>query len=625
MHAAIFLWIWVCAYLNCVGWTLSALHQLNAYGYAVALALGCVALLVWWKKKSAALSLRPSRLYLQKYLHRFRRPFPLAFLVLATLAFLGGVIYAPSNYDALAYRLPRILHWLAADQWHWIHSSFERVNNRSCGIEWVSAPMLALLKTDRLLFLINTISFLLLPGLVFSVFTRLGVRPRAAWHWMWIAPTGYCFVLQAGSIGNDLFSAVFALAAVDFALRAKKSRTPCDVFASLLAAALMTGAKVSNLPLLLPWAIAFLPSLQACVRRPLQIAAVCALAIVASALPTMMANAKFSGSWSGADLQHGNVRGAAFLKTGSNAGLLAVQNLTPPVFPFASAWNRGVSNLIPARLSSLLSQVMVEPGAASFSAVEMQIEEAAGLGFGVTVLLLVSAAAAGFARRKNLSLDASFWLVCVRWAPVISLFAVMTQSNLSAIARILTPYYLLLLPPLLAGGGQSVVVKKHWWRALAFFVFFLAAGLLIISPARPLFPAQTILGKVQMPESRLLARVKEVYAVYGNRNDAFAPARAILPPGLNVLGLITYDDPETSLWRPFGSRRIQHVCPGDTVADLKVRQIEYVLLREQAFSKWFGCPLEVWLQQMNAKVVNKISLNLRASSGPLDWYLIRLN
>jgi hypothetical protein len=130
---------------------------------------------------------------------------------------------------------------------------------------------------------------------------------------------------------------------------------------------------------------------------------------------------------------------------------------------------------------------------------------------------------------------------------------------------------------------------------------------------------------MQMPESRLLARVKEVYAVYGNRNDAFAPARAILPPGLNVLGLITYDDPETSLWRPFGSRRIQHVCPGDTVADLKVRQIEYVLLREQAFSKWFGCPLEVWLQQMNAKVVNKVSLNLRASSGPLDWYLIRLN
>ena len=43
---------------------------------------------------------------------------------------------------------------------------------------------------------------------------------RAAWHWMWLMPTGYCFLLQAGSIGNDLFGAVFALAALDFALRA---------------------------------------------------------------------------------------------------------------------------------------------------------------------------------------------------------------------------------------------------------------------------------------------------------------------------------------------------------------------------------------------------------------------
>ncbi|HZL12940.1 MAG TPA: hypothetical protein VFC85_02240, partial [Verrucomicrobiae bacterium] len=137
------------------------------------------------------------------------------------MAFLGGAMYAPNNYDALAYRIPRILHWLAANQWHWIHTIFDRVNDRSCGIEWVSAPFVALFKTDRFLFLINIVSFLFLPGLVFSMFTRLGVRRRVAWHWMWIVPTGYGFLLQAGSIGNDLFGAVFALAAVDFALRAK--------------------------------------------------------------------------------------------------------------------------------------------------------------------------------------------------------------------------------------------------------------------------------------------------------------------------------------------------------------------------------------------------------------------
>ncbi len=168
MPSPLAIWIWLCAYLNCAGWTLSALHELNAGGYAVALTLGLGALLVFQKKSGA--SLLP-KICATKLRHRFCKPFPLAFLILATMAFLGGAIYAPTNYDALSYRLPRVLHWLAAEQWHWIHTVFPRLNQRCCGIEWISAPILALLKTDRPLFLINFISFLFLPGLVFSVFT----------------------------------------------------------------------------------------------------------------------------------------------------------------------------------------------------------------------------------------------------------------------------------------------------------------------------------------------------------------------------------------------------------------------------------------------------------------------
>jgi hypothetical protein len=129
------------------------------------------------------------------------------------LVFIGGALYRPSNYDALTYRLPRVLHWLAQEQWHWIHTANYRMNDRSCGFEWLTAPVVLATGSDRALFLINFISFLLLPGLVFSVFTRLGVRRRVAWHWMWLLPTGYNFLLQAGSIGNDSFAAVDALAA----------------------------------------------------------------------------------------------------------------------------------------------------------------------------------------------------------------------------------------------------------------------------------------------------------------------------------------------------------------------------------------------------------------------------
>jgi hypothetical protein len=55
MPTIILLWVWCCAYLNCAGWTLSALHQLNAGGYAVVLALGAIALGFWRKHNSPQL------------------------------------------------------------------------------------------------------------------------------------------------------------------------------------------------------------------------------------------------------------------------------------------------------------------------------------------------------------------------------------------------------------------------------------------------------------------------------------------------------------------------------------------------------------------------------------------
>jgi hypothetical protein len=621
MPTLVLLWVWVCAYLNCAGWALSALHQLNARGYVVALALGFAALVIWRIKTSARFL---PEVRWRKTLRRFRRPFPLAFLILSTLAFLGGAIYAPTNYDALAYRLPRVLHWLAAGHWHWIHTIFERVNTRACGIEWVSAPLIVLLKTDRLLFLINTVSFLLLPGLIFSVFTRLGVRRRVAWHWMWLVPTGYGFVLQAGSIGNDLFGAVSVLAAMHFALRTKNSQLPGDFFTAIVAAGMMTACKLSNLTLMLPWVLAFLPSARLALRWPARTAAVCLLALVASVLPTALENFKFSGDWTGmAAEQPGMVRTPLF-KTGVNIVQGALQNFVPPVFPPADKWNRMMDRELPPTLAARLNRTMEGPQC-RFHLDVMQIEENAGLGSGLSVLLAVSIVAAFFAR-GGISGGGSLWLACVRWSPFISLLALLAQSNLYPLARLLVPYYGLLLPPLLVLAGHETVVRKRWWRLAAFAVFLMAAGLLVISPPRPLFPVRTILGKIaaQTPESKMLARANEVYSVYGHRNDAFASARDRLPPGLAVLGMVTFDDPETSLWRPFGSRHIEHVIPQDTAADLKARGVEYILVKPEVFGGWFDGTPDDWFQRMNAEVVQKIPLNLRASDGVRDWYLIQL-
>ena len=538
-------------------------------------------------------------------------------MILSVLAFLGGAIYAPDNYDALAYRVPRVLNWLAADHWNWIHTIFPRLNKRRCGIEWVMAPFLALLKTDRLLFLINIASFLLLPGLVFSVFTRLGVRRRVAWHWMWLVPTGYCYLLQAGSIGMDLFGAAFVLAAMDFALRVKTSRSQRDFFAAVLAAALMTGAKPSNLPLLLPWALAILPSLGLVWRWPVRMAAVCVVALAASDVPSAALNWHYCGDWTGLKVEIGTAPAGPVFLTAVNTFLLGIQNFNPPVFPFNGWWHDFFVQHLPSTLSSRLDHTM-EVGLRTFDLNVLQVEESAGLGFGVCGLVLVGLMAAWFARPEVYRCRPSIWLQAVRWSPVVSLWVVMCHSWLGAISREITPYYALLLPLALAGPGQAWLVNRRWWLLSALSVFVMAAGLLVLSPSRPLFPVQRLLAVPSIP-----SRVRAVYSVYAQRNDAFAPVRNLLPPGLTVLGLIRYDDPETSLWHPFGSRRIEQVCPDDTAADLKARGVEYILFREQ-FLAWHGYTLETWLQRMNAQVVKTIPLNLRASTGPLDWYLVRL-
>jgi hypothetical protein len=627
MPTAILIWVWFCAYLNCVGWTLSALHQLNAAGYAVALLIGFVAFVAWWKQTSARIF---PHISWRKLKRRFRRPFPLAFLILAAMAGLGGVLYAPSNYDALAYRVPRVLHWLAAGQWQWIHTDFNRLNTRGCGIEWVSAPFIVLLKTDRPLFLINLVSFLLLPGLVFSLFTRLGVRRRTAWHWMWLAPTGYGFLLQAGSIGNDLFGAVFGMAAIDFALRARQEKKMGDLWPAILAAGLMTAGKAFNILLLLPWILAVLPALRLLSLRPLASALVLVMAMCASLFPMAVLNWRYCGDWTGLAAERPPINnGAPVLHFAVNAILLILHNFAPPVFPFSSAWNHLMDHLIPSSLAFRLQQNF-EPEAARLAIGEMQMEESAGLGMGLSFLLMLVLfnkirCSSGFSPRYLIQSMWHFTLL-VPLGAYAAVFVFMVQTGLGCPARYLAPFYVLLLAPLLAGSVPARMTRNVFWRGAGVGVFLLAAGLLILSPPRPLWPAVSIL-RASGADHSLLPLVKRawtVYSVYGARGDAFEQARAVLPADANPLGMVTWDDPEASLWQPFGSRRILHVCRDDTPEATRRRGIHYVLVSSFVLSQGWNMSLDEWLARNNAEVVQRLSLELRAGRGATDWFLVRL-
>jgi len=618
---AVKLWIWLAALASLAGWSLSSIGQLNRAGYVVF--VGLAAVVLFFCRGKIHFGFPPPKIFLR----RFRRPLPLAFLVLALLVFVSGVIYPPSNYTGLNYRLARALQWLAHDGWFWIHTPIFRMNDRACGVEWLSAPLLLFTKSDRLLFLLNFIPFLLLPGLVFTVFTRLGVRKRVAWQWMWLVPAGYDFLLQAGGITNDTFPAVYALAMIAFAGRAWVSRQPADLWYALLAGALLTGAKASNIPLLLPCAILIFPLLPILLRHWKMTVLVLALGAVVSFLPTAALNIYYIHDWSGLSIERtGMNMKSPLVGIWGNALLLALNNFLPPLFPLAGWWNQHILSVAPQFLTAPML-ANFEPGFHQLP--ELPTEDWAGFGFGGSVLLLVAVPAA-FRRRRSagnfappLAIpDKLRW--CVLLAPWVALLVYTMKSGMVTPQRIIAPYYPLLLPELLLGAGQSLVVRRCWWRGLTGAVLVLALVVLVLSPDRVLWPAETILSKLveQHPDKPALGRALKVYSVYAQRNDALAGVRDLLPPETKVVGFIgTEDDCDISLWRPFFSRRVEHFLLSDSPEFM--RQRAQIVVVGGYLLQMHNQTIDNWLNAAHAELIGSTNAMLKLTEGAQPWYVVR--
>lgn len=619
------LWICFSVFANATGWALSAIGQLNRIGYAFAFA--AFAILVLAGRKPLGFVSGDKPFSCKKFLRRFRRPLPCAFVVLAVLVFVGSVIYPPSNYTGLNYHLARVLQWLAHGQWFWIHTSIVRMNYSGCAFEWLATPVVLFTKSDRALFLVNFLPFLLLPGLIFSVFTRLGIRARVASAWMWLLPTGYNFLLQAGSIGNDTFSVIFALAAIDFGCRAWESRCIRDLWFSLLAVALLTGTKPTSLPLLLPWLVLIFPLLPLLRRNWLPTVPVVAFAMVASFFPLALMNYLHCGDWLGRSVENVQMEvHQPLVGILGNAFQLLLGNFVPPVFPLAGWWNSHALLLLPHGIVEAFN-TNFESGIHVVG--ELPTEDWVGIGFGLSLLLVVSVLGSIWVRGNSpsppLNRSVPLWLCrCVRVSAWLSLLAYCMKSGINTAPRLISPYYLLLLPALLAGAGQSQLVRRRWWRRLSVGVPGLALIVLILSPDRPLWPAKTILSKIhaQHPDQLQVNRALTVYTVYSERWDVLAGVRALLPPGIKVVGFLgDADDCDISLWRPFFERRVEHFLPTDSPAQIKERA-EYVVVSSSGLEAQ-GMSFEDWRQKSGAEFIASTNIMLKITCGVQSWEIVR--
>src|SRR5262249_1100008 len=148
--------------------------------------------------------------------------------------------------------------------------------------------------------------------------------------------------------------------------------------------------------------------------------------------------------------------------------------------------------IIPPSVATRLGQNF-EYSATHLSVEEMQMEESAGLGMGLSILLL----AILFYRWKHRSEARHSWSSFMRgpaalmWmvsgAALVSVLVFMSQAGLGCPARYLSPFYALLIVPILAGNGPLLrLCHKRWWRSAGMLVLLIAALPLILSPPRPL-------------------------------------------------------------------------------------------------------------------------------------------
>jgi len=613
------LWIILSSWAVLTGWGLGLTGHLNEKGYAWGLVSLAGFLIFAYFKFSLhffPLALPFRRLFLL-WKRRSVRPksllfsLPLLFVLVSLLSLSGGILYNPSNYDALSYRIPRLLHWFDTGCWHWITTPNSRQNFSAPGFEWLAAPLFVFFKSDRLFFLINWISFLLLPGLLFRTFRLAGISPKTCWCWMWLLPLGYGYVLQSGSIGNDAFATVYALTSVCFVLSADRRERFSDFGWAILAAALLTGTKGSNLPLALPWLVAMFWRHKIWISRIPKLLPSIAMALMISFVPTAVLNHKHTGSWTGDTMNQTKVALTnPYAGVLGNSLIFAYSAVQPPVLPASSRVNDFVIHLLPSQFKVWLLERFPR---FELKMGEIPMEETAGLGLGLTACLALWIFNG---RRSPIPFPiprGQPWFF-LGMAGLGSLLFYMAKMGSEATARLLLPFYpLLFLLPLGFWSLPSGTLRK-----LAPFFTLLSSTVLvglILSPARPLFPVQKLL--TLMGDSPRFARVCQVYQAYMQRGTCWDPILTIVPPDVKTLGFFSHeDDLEAPLWKPFGLRKVRTTGEKDITVSALPHADAWLARRPiaeflKSNSEW----------QLHWKEIGAKSIAQKASVGAEEWAL----
>ena len=246
-------------------------------------------------------------------------------------------------------------------------------------------------------------------------------------------------------------------------------------------------------------------------------AAVVAAGLLVSILPVSIFNFQHFGNWCPPDAPGlAAISGKSFQLDSpfwgivGNAFCIPVQNLLPPFFPWSESWNVMMDRFVQTPFGSHFSS-FEHFGQLSLGSHGVT-EDNAGIGLGICTVILISVLAARcFSKKSKTEIIAvNRTARLLRLAPWALLLLFMAKVGTYDNARQLAAYYPFFFPLFLNGSGQMQLTRQTWWQRFCLLVMAVTAAMLLVSRDRPLFPAQTVLGKLQSnyPHSKIVARAK---------------------------------------------------------------------------------------------------------------------
>ena len=470
-------------------------------------------------------------------------PWPWAFAILLACQI---VAYPPTMSDSLCYRLPRLFLALQDGGIGRFPTEDDRINGMPWGWEFLALPFTSLNALNASKW-INLAAWAIIYQLLFSFARQQGTAtPRARWIALALS-TAPVFLLQAASTANDLYAATLLLIGVWMIHRFHSAPGPIPVMASLLALVLAANAKPQFLVLGLPWLIwwALAPG-KPWKQVPWHILAIAApIYFLVSPLWILLENHQLTGNLIGSSADTSLTQKApawAMIITGTIQ--FATSQFQFPILPGTGTLTATFNNL------PVIETLRASVPAFAPEFQKLIIVDRASIGLIHSVLLIT-----GLALCLRPSSPRCWpWIAAFGFGVLIST----SQIVPTTIGRSFVGFFSLLLP--LAAIGLARWNRPALTQAACIAAVIIGAAAMILNPAAPLWPSQTVRSLAEKRDISSLVSTLDTYHAYQKRALTGSNILDPVPSGETVGVLVRRITPVSTLWQPdWRARRIEFV------------------------------------------------------------------